>query len=101
MTFSIISCLRRLPGLLAVLGLILGQALPASATSRIKDIADFEGVRENLLVGYSLVVGLNGTGDSVRNSPFTLQSLQAMLERMGVNIRASTSTNPANIAAVM
>ena len=59
----------------------------AQASSRIKDIVDFEGVRENLLVGYGLVVGLNGTGDSLRNSPFTEQSLTAMLERLGVNIR--------------
>ena len=55
---------------------------PASATSRIKDIADFEGIRDNLLVGYGLVVGLNGTGDGLRNAPFTKQSLEAMLERL-------------------
>ena len=76
-------------------------AMPsAQAGSRIKDIADFEGVRENMLVGYGLVVGLAGSGDSLRNAPFTLQSLQGMLERMGVNIRGAT-TQTANIAAVM
>lgn len=76
-------------------------ALPAAAsTSRIKDIVEFEGVRENQLVGYGLVVGLNGTGDSVRNSPFTRQSTQAMLERLGVNTR-DANLNTKNIAAVM
>ncbi|MFM8375312.1 MAG: flagellar basal body P-ring protein FlgI, partial [Phenylobacterium sp.] len=56
----------------------------AEARSRIKDIVEFEGVRDNMLVGYGLVVGLNGTGDSLRNAPFTRQSLEAMLERLGV-----------------
>ena len=58
-----------------------------AAAARIKDIVDIEGVRDNQLVGYGLVVGLNGTGDSLNNSPFTRQSLQAMLERLGVNTR--------------
>jgi flagellar P-ring protein precursor FlgI len=101
MTFARLSLLRHAVSLLTVISLFLSFVPTARAASRIKDIADFEGVRENLLVGYGLVVGLNGTGDSLRNSPFTLQSLQAMLERMGVNIRDNTSTNPANIAAVM
>jgi hypothetical protein len=55
---------------------------PAAAASRIKDIANFEGVRQNQLIGYGLVVGLNGTGDTLNNIPFTKQSIQAMLERM-------------------
>lgn len=79
-------------------------ALPSftadAKTSRIKDIVDIEGVRENQLVGYGLVVGLNGTGDGLNNSPFTEQSLIAMLERMGVNIRG-LNLNTGNIAAVM
>ena len=58
---------------LAVLGLLAALLLPAAghAQSRIKDIADFEGIRDNMLVGYGLVVGLNGTGDSLQNSVFT------------------------------
>jgi flagellar P-ring protein FlgI len=72
---------------------------PADAGPRIKDIADFEGVRENQLVGYGLVVGLAGTGDSLRNSPFTRQSLTAMLERLGV--AADGNLNTRNVAAVM
>lgn len=73
---------------------------PACATSRIKDLANIEGVRQNQLIGYGLVVGLNGTGDTLNNIPFTKQSLQAMLERMGVNIRGAT-IRTGNVAAVM
>jgi len=68
--------------------------------SRIKDIANVEGVRQNQLIGYGLVVGLNNTGDTLNNSPFTRQSLQAMLERLGVNIRGQT-LRTGNVAAVM
>ncbi len=73
----------------------------AFSASRIKDIADFEGVRDNQLIGYGLVVGLNGTGDTLRNAPFTLQSVQAMLERLGVNTRDATNLRTKNVAAVM
>src|SRR5215813_65363 len=73
---------------------------PAEAAPRIKDIADFEGVRENQLVGYGLVVGLAGTGDSLRNALFTRQSLQAMLERLGVSTQGG-NLNTRNVAAVM
>jgi len=69
-------------------------------TTRIKDIVDIEGVRDNMLVGYGLVVGLNGTGDSLSNSPFTEQSLIAMLERLGVSVR-DQNMNTGNVAAVM
>src|SRR5690606_38359991 len=72
----------------------------ANAASRVKDIADFEGIRDNILVGYGLVVGLNGTGDSLRNSPFTEQSLTSMLERLGVNTSGETLKTE-NVAAVI
>ena len=72
----------------------------AGATSRIKDLANIEGVRQNQLIGYGLVVGLNGTGDTLNNIPFTKQSLTAMLERLGVNIRGQT-LRTGNVAAVM
>src|SRR5262249_47055088 len=75
-------------------------AAPACATSRIKDIVEFEGVRENMLVGYGIVAGLNGTGDALRNAPMTKQSLEAMLERLGVNTR-DANLNTKNVAAVM
>lgn len=78
----------------------LSTATGASAASRIKDIASFEGVRDNQLIGYGLVVGLHGTGDSLRNAPFTRQSLEAMLERLGVNTRGF-NLNTDNVAAVM
>ena len=75
-------------------------ATPAFSKSRIKDIVEFEGVRENMLVGYGIVVGLNGTGDALRNAPMTKQSLEAMLERLGVNTR-DANLNTKNVAAVM
>jgi flagellar P-ring protein precursor FlgI len=82
-----------------LVALCVGPAAEAAA-SRIKDLASIEGVRENQLVGYGIVVGLNGTGDSLNNAPFTKQSLQAMLERMGVNTRGA-NMRTANVAAVM
>ncbi len=88
--------------LLTALILAAAACLPqaASAKSRIKDIVAFEGVRENQLIGYGIVVGLNGTGDALRNAPFTKQSLEAMLERLGVNVREA-NLNTKNVAAVM
>lgn len=69
------------------------------AAARIKDIVDVQNVRSNQLVGYGLVVGLAGTGDRIRNSPFTEESMQAMLERMGVSVRGSQMRTQ-NVAAV-
>jgi flagellar P-ring protein precursor FlgI len=68
--------------------------------TRIKDLADIKGVRENQLVGYGLVVGLDGTGDG-KDSKFTFQSLASMLERMGVTVNAKDIEKAANVAAVM
>jgi flagellar P-ring protein precursor FlgI len=79
----------------------LGVA-PAAAQVRIKDIADVEGVRDNQLVGYGLVVGLNGTGDKLDNAVFTRESLVGMLERLGVNTRDQIGKlETKNVAAVM
>ncbi len=77
--------------------------LPAAAeTVRLKDIADIEGVRDNQLVGYGLVVGLAGTGDRLRTAIFTRQTLIGMLERLGVNTRDNeTRLETRNVAAVM
>jgi len=85
---------------IAALAALIALAAPAHAASRIKDLTSVEGVRQNQLIGYGLVVGLNGTGDTLNNIPFTRQSLQAMLERMGVNIRGQT-LRTGNVAAVM
>jgi len=90
----------------ALAALVVGVLLlapacgPALALSRVKDLASIEGVRQNQLVGYGIVVGLNGTGDTLNNIPFTKQSLQAMLERLGVNTRGATMRTQ-NLAAVM
>ncbi len=93
-----------------VLGAVLRLALafavlvaplsPATAQSRIKDIADVEGVRDNMLVGYGLVVGLKGSGDRLKNAVFTKETLIGMLARLGVNTR-DNSLDAKNIAAVM
>lgn len=92
---------RAVPVLLLALSLAVGLGVgPAAARSRIKDIVEFEGVRGNQLVGYSIVVGLNGTGDALRNAPFTQQSLQSALERLGVNTRSAVP-NTKDVAAVM
>jgi flagellar P-ring protein precursor FlgI len=88
----------------SVLGLALAAvamiSTPADAKSRIKDIVDFEGVRGNQLVGTGMVVGLNGTGDSLRNNPQTKQMLEAMMERQGNNIR-DAGLNTKNAAFVV
>jgi flagellar P-ring protein precursor FlgI len=81
---------------------MLAFVQPASAQVRVKDIADVEGVRANQLVGYGLVVGLNGTGDKLDSAVFTRQSLIGMLERLGVNTRdQETKLQTKNVAAVM
>lgn len=104
MSAGILSRLARSLNALGVAtALAFGVALAApaaDAASRIKDIAEFEGVRENLLIGYGLVVGLNGTGDRLANAAFTQQSLVSMLERLGVNTR-DANLNTRNVAAVM
>tara|TARA_R100000005_G_scaffold96537_1_gene84313 strand:+ start:5408 stop:6568 length:1161 start_codon:yes stop_codon:yes gene_type:complete len=92
--------LRPVATLIIALGCFFWSFDAANATSRVKDIADFEGIRDNILVGYGLVVGLNGTGDSLRNSPFTEQSLTSMLERLGVNTSDDTLKTK-NVAAVV
>jgi flagellar P-ring protein precursor FlgI len=88
---------------LVTLALALLAMAPAwSQPVRIKDIADFEGVRDNQLVGYGLVVGLAGTGDRLRTSVFTRQTLIGMLERLGVNTRDNAAQlDTRNVAAVM
>ena len=86
-------------GLVAVLSCAL-PSIGTASSARIKDIVEIEGVRDNQLIGYGLVVGLDGTGDSLNSSPFTQQSLVAMLERLGVNVRDQNISTD-NVAAVM
>ena len=85
---------------LAALAVTAQPSLQADAQTRIRDVVDVEGVRQNDLIGYGIVVGLNGTGDSVRNSPFTEDSLTYMLERLGVNVQGE-DIKPDNVAAVL
>ncbi|MBR2658128.1 MAG: flagellar basal body P-ring protein FlgI [Loktanella sp.] len=80
--------------------ILLSALTPALAQTRLKDIVEFDGVRGNDLIGYGLVVGLNGTGDGVRNSPFTEEIMVTILERLGVNVTGE-QFRPRNVAAVI
>jgi flagellar P-ring protein precursor FlgI len=89
---------------IVVATVVAGTALwwPASAQAlRIKEVASVQGVRSNQLVGYGLVVGLDGTGDQTTQTPFTTQSIAAMLQQMGVTIPPGTNMQLRNVAAVM
>lgn len=85
---------------LFVLILCCLPGLGAAAPIRIKDLVQFDGVRGNDLVGYGLVVGLNGTGDGLRNAPFTEEIMANILERLGVNVNGE-QFRPKNVAAVL
>lgn len=84
----------------AVFGVLLLIASQAQATVRLKDLVEFDGVRGNDLLGYGLVVGLDGTGDGIRNAPFTEDIMVNILERLGVNITGE-QFRPRNVAAVI
>jgi len=86
---------------LLLLAFILGLMLTTAHAERIKDLASITGVRSNQLVGYGIVVGLNGTGDKVKSGDFTSQSLRSMLSQMGVKIPATIQIKSKNVAAVI
>lgn len=88
----------RMAGFIALLGALM--AMPAHA-DRIKELASIQGVRNNQLVGYGIVVGLDGTGDQTTQTPFTVQSILSMLRNMGVNLPPGTNLQLKNVAAVM
>jgi flagellar P-ring protein FlgI len=95
--------MRRALIVIRLAALFLGAALtasPAFAFSRVKDLVDVQGIRDNMLLGYGLVVGLNGTGDSLKNAPFTQASIQSILERLGTNTRGQVMQTK-DVAAVM
>ncbi len=98
---------RLIRALIALAALVASAALwwPAAASAasaaRIKEIASVQGVRSNPLVGYGIVVGLDGTGDQTTSTPFTAQSIAAMLQQMGVTVPAGASMQLKNVAAVM
>ncbi|MDR6394583.1 flagellar P-ring protein precursor FlgI [Herbaspirillum seropedicae] len=93
---------RKLLGAAGVAALALAAAMPAQA-ERLKDLASIQGVRQNQLVGYGLVVGLDGSGDQTTQTPFTVQSVISMLQQLGVNVPTGTSSNMQlkNVAAAM
>jgi flagellar P-ring protein FlgI len=91
--------MRRLNVLVLAFGIFAGASVTAHA-ERIKDLATVSGVRTNQLVGYGLVVGLDGTGDQTSQAPFTIQSITNMLARFGVPIPAGTNPQLKNVAAV-
>lgn len=88
-----------LKALLVAMSFLIGTAAAASPV-RLKDLVEFDGVRTNDLVGYGLVVGLNGTGDGLRNAPFTEDIMTNILERLGVNVTGE-QFRPRNVAAVI
>jgi flagellar P-ring protein precursor FlgI len=100
--------MRRAHVIIHLAAFILGAVLtaspilmaPALAFSRVKDLVDVQGIRDNMLLGYGLVVGLNGTGDSLKNAPFTQASIQSILERLGTNTRGQVMQTK-DVAAVM
>lgn len=91
---------KALPWIMLFCGLLMLTAGQARA-ERLKDVASLQGVRDNQLIGYGLVVGLDGTGDQTTQTPFTVQSITSMLQQMGVNLPAGTSLQLKNVAAVM
>lgn len=99
-------CIRRVRARALVHALILALCAglfpwTAAQADRIKDLASFQGVRANQLIGYGLVVGLDGSGDQVRQTPFTQQSLTNMLSQLGVTVPQGTNMQVKNVAAVM
>lgn len=89
---------RVLATALACAGLLLSTA---SHAERLKDLASIQGVRSNQLIGYGIVVGLDGTGDQTTQTPFTVQSIINMMQQMGVNLPPGTTLQLKNVAAVM
>ena len=92
---------RKLMAYSLVLFALAGGLSSQVRAERIKDLASVQGVRPNQLIGYGLVVGLDGTGDQTTQTPFTVQSISAMLAQMGVNLPLGTSLQLKNVAAVM
>ncbi|GAA0756629.1 flagellar basal body P-ring protein FlgI [Ideonella azotifigens] len=98
---TLITRLSRCAVVLTGLALAVGAVLPAQAAQRIKEVASVQGVRSNQLIGYGLVVGLDGTGDQTAQVPFTAQGVSSMLQQMGISVPPGTSMQLKNIAAVL
>ncbi len=91
--------IRKVTILLIILNAILNSHY--AFAERLKDLANIQGVRDNQLIGYGIVVGLDGTGDQTTQTPFTVQSIISMMQQMGVNLPAGTTLQLKNVAAVM
>ncbi|XYJ89906.1 Flagellar P-ring protein [Cupriavidus necator] len=96
-----LSRLLRLSVISLVLGVAFGAFASVAKAERLKNLATFQGVRENPLVGYGLVVGLDNTGDQTMQTPFTTQSLTNMLSQLGITLPAGKNMQLKNVAAVM
>ena len=102
MTFRTFLKLYLSVALAAVLALVgFATALPAAASVRVMDVANVQGARSNQLLGYGLVVGLDGTGDQTTQAPFTTQSVTAMLQQMGVTLPPGVNMQLRNVATVL
>lgn len=94
--------LRRVSGMFKITSLMLVLLFsPIADAERLKDLAGVQGVRQNQLMGYGLVVGLDGSGDQTTQTPFTVQSIVSMMQQLGVSIPVGTSLQLKNVAAVM
>lgn len=92
---------QRLISIAFILGSLSPLFAPESRAERLKDLAGIQGVRHNQLMGYGLVVGLDGSGDQTTQTPFTVQSIISMMQQLGVSIPVGTSLQLKNVAAVM
>lgn len=97
-TFAYLMKLCLLPPTLVIVAVL---AVPHAKAERIKDLASIQGVRDNPLIGYGLMVGLDGSGDQTMQTPFTTQSLNNMLGQLGVTVPPGTNMQLKNVAAVM
>lgn len=85
----------------ALAGIVLALVATLAHAERIRDLTSVQGVRENSLIGYGLVVGLDGTGDQTTQTPFTTQTLNNMLSQLGITVPTGTNMQLKNVAAVM
>lgn len=101
LTHSLLDSAQRSKAFIALFAMALMLVTPFAQAERIKDISNIQGVRANQLIGYGLVVGLDGTGDMTTQTPFTVQSIISMMNQLGITIPPGTNLQLKNVAAVM
>jgi len=101
LTHSLLDSAQRSKAFVALFAMALMLVTPFAQAERIKDISNIQGVRANQLIGYGLVVGLDGTGDMTTQTPFTVQSIISMMNQLGITIPPGTNLQLKNVAAVM